>query len=267
MKPPADIPPTDWPRLERLGLLSSNFKLDKSKAFLNVGLALSPHREAGVGNVCPFATKGCIAACVANHSGMTVIPQSLRARIARTRAFFEDRERFVMLLMANIEGATLRAKRKGLPLAIRLNVGSDIAWEKVAPQLFTEFPQVIFYDYTKNTARVSQFLLGKAYGSTKVPPNYSLTYSYNENSASDTVRDILRAGGNVAVIMDTVYRPQRGRIDPLPLHWGAYPVVDGDRSDVRTPTTDGRGVIVGLRFKGGNRAKAKAIAAGFCQQV
>ncbi len=33
--------------------------------------------------------------------------------------------------------------------AVRLNDTSDLSWERLHPDLFTEFPNIQFYDYTK----------------------------------------------------------------------------------------------------------------------
>jgi hypothetical protein len=66
----------------------------------------------------------------------------------------------------------------------------------------------------------------------------------------------------VAVVFDVDYYPAVGRIGKLPKTWtiGKHtaPVIDGDKHDVRLPTVDGRGVVVGLRLKGTNKAKARA---------
>ena len=77
----------------------------------------------------------------------------------------------------------------------------------------------------------------------------------------------MRRGGNVAQVFDVDYHPQSGRIGDLPesiriqgRHW---PVVDGDKHDIRLPSIDGRGVVIGLRLKGTNAAKSRARRNGF----
>ena len=90
---------------------------------------------------------------------------------------------------------------------------------------------VQFYDYTKSFPRMVDFLTAKDY-----PSNYHLTFSRSElnDAECDTV---LRHGGNVAVVFDTVPDSFRGR-----------PVYNGDDSDLRF--LDPRGVWVGLKAKG-----------------
>jgi hypothetical protein len=83
----------------------------------------------------------------------------------------------------------------------------------------------------------------------KLPANYFLTFSRDVHNERLAER-FLSQGGNVAVVFGN------GR----PATCRGYPVIDGDRHDVRSPTMDGRGVVVGLTPKG---AKAKRDMSGF----
>ena len=56
-------------------------------------------------------------------------------------------------------------KSKVLP-AIRLNTYSDVIWERIFPIIFSEFPSIQFYDYSKVYQR--RF--------SKLPANYDLTF-------------------------------------------------------------------------------------------
>ena len=113
--------------------------------------------------------------------------------------------------------------------------------------IFQEFPEVQFYDYTKIANR-----------KVKDIPNYHLTWSYsnaNPNYASYLNQVMLDNIMNVAV----VYR------EPLPIgmtRWKGYPVVDGDQDDLRFLDPKG-GHIVALYAKG----KAKKDQTGFVQEV
>lgn len=217
-------------------LLSTNAKLEKSvQGYLILGLQLAPHKQAGVGNVCPNASAGCIQACLFT-SGMGVFPNVMEGRKKKTRLFFEDKKEFMRLLFKEIRAAIKKADKLGLKLAVRLNTISDIAWEKVKHEgqsTFEAFPNVQFYDYTKSPQRMSAFVAGD------MPNNYHLTFSRSEESANQKmVPAFLKALGNVAIVF-------RGK---LPKTWNGFKVVDGDKSDARFLDPDG--VVVGLVEKG-----------------
>lgn len=122
-----------------------------------------------------------------------------------------------------------------------------------------------FYDYTKIRARYRRYLDGK------LPANYALTFSRHEKHHTATIRSFLERGGNVAQVFDVDYYPAVGRIGELPtstrIHGRNYRVIDGDRHDVRLPSIDGRGVVIGLRLKGTNAAKSRARSNGFALPV
>ena len=174
------------------------------------------------------------------------------ARVAKTKAFFANPKQFVEDLAKDIEAAQRKAARDGLELCVRLNGTSDLPWENLGGQagvcLMRRFPDVRFYDYTKNPARIRAFLAGR------MPENYSLTFSRSECNG-ETALELAKAGANVAVVFAT----KKG--EDLPKEWAGRPVVDGDLHDLRF--LDGRGRIVGLRAKG----KAKKDESGFVVTV
>ena len=223
-----------------LGTGDSNAKLTKSdnsgKGYLTVGLSLSPANESGY-EVCASRSAGCTKACLFT-AGRGAYDNVKTARIAKTRLFFQDRENFLSRLRRELSSQLKRADKAGKRLAVRLNVLSDIPWEKIAPDLFSDFPDVQFYDYTKHVLRMK---------ADKRPANYHLTYSRSENN-DPLCRSVLKAGGNVAVVFDT---------PSLPAYWEEYPVINGDETDLRF--LDPAGVVVGLYAKG----RAKKDTSGF----
>lgn len=209
-------------------------------------LHLAPH-NLGTPNakatVCSDAVQACIDVCI-NTTGRGGINagtlDDIRARrtngiqlarIRRTEAFFADADAFVARMAREIRNFVRWADTRGQRAAVRLNGTSDIAWEKVAPELFALFPDVVFYDYTKAPVTKRPWL----------PVNYSLTMSYSGENW-DACRAALDHGRNVAV----VFAVKKGAA--LPSHHHGYAVVDGDETDLRF--LDPRGVIVGLRAKG-----------------
>jgi hypothetical protein len=210
-------------------LSQANHKQEKGVGFLSVGLTLTPRATGRSGrSLCPFATPGCAAACFAEYDRLAW-PKNKRVAVARTRLLAHDPARFFALLAADLARAHARARRLGIKLVCRLNVVSDVPFERECPDLFTRFPGVQFMDYTKNISRVLN---------PERPPNYHLTFSRSERNESDC-RRVLDAGGNVTVVF---------RRPPFPRSFWGYPVIDGDRNDLRF--LDPRPCIVGLKAKG-----------------
>jgi hypothetical protein len=210
-------------------LSQANHKQAKGARFLSVGLTLTPRTTGRAGRTfCSFATQGCAAACFAEHDRLAW-PQNKRVAVARTRLLTQNPEMFFVLLIDNLARESARAERLGVKLVCRLNVVSDVPFEREYPALFARFPGVQFMDYTKDVDRA----LNPAR-----PRHYHLTFSRSERNESDCLR-VLRAGANVPVVF---------RRPPFPrLFWG-YPVIDGDTNDLRF--LDCGPCIVGLRAKG-----------------
>jgi len=208
---------------------NANVKLDKSNAY---GLSLSPASTAGW-NVCRASSPGCRAACLAT-AGKGGLDSVQRGRLWKVALLASEPALFVRALAGEIRSAVARrpldrlGRSTGPLVPVRLNVLSDIAWERVAPALFS-IAGARFYDYTKRTDRVP-------------PANYHLTSSATERTADSGLADLADMYGSVAVVFDT----RRGHA--LPTTYAGCRVVDGDLSDSRW--TDDRGVIVGLRAKG-----------------
>jgi hypothetical protein len=233
------------------------FSVDSPKAvkaqkygWLNAINYMAPHRLAGVGNLCPHASAGCIALCLGEHSGNAVLyPAVLKSRIAKARYFMKDRKAFLIEMEQHMRAARRNAAKAGLKLCIRLNGATDLAWEGLAPHLFEAFKDVQFVDYTKSVKRAL------AHAASKLPSNYHLTFSRSETNEADCER-VLAAGGNVAVVFAGAF----------PEHYLGHRVVDGDQSDLRhlDRSSDDKarygGLVVALSPKG---RKAKADKSGF----
>jgi hypothetical protein len=171
----------------------------------------------------------------------------------RTEWLFSDPGSFYQALERELRLLQRRADRQGKVAYCRLNVASDLDWSAVV----TRFPHIRFYDYTKVRSRVAKAIDGRW------PENYSLTLSHSERVQWRTVERTLLAGLNVSVVFDTEYLPQVGRVGELPASYRGFPVVDGDLHDLRHPDFDGRGNLIGLRFKGSRKLLGQAIKRGF----
>ena len=215
-------------------------------------LHLAPADLSGF-NTCPKATAGCKAACLntAGRGGMFKKGESTNmiqeARIRKTAFFFEERAGFMEWLVADIKLAIKQSAKKGLIPVFRLNGTSDLSWEKyevirdgkLYRNIFTAFPNVQFYDYTK--------VLGRKISDFK---NYHLTFSAADGNDADVMKAIQQSY-NVAAVFGIK------KTDPMPESYNGLPVFNGDESDLRF--LDPKGVVVGLYAKG----KAKKDITGF----
>jgi hypothetical protein len=234
------------------------FSVDNPKAlkaqklgWLNAINYMAPHRLANVGNLCPNASKGCIALCLGEHSGNAALyPAVIRSRIAKAQYFMRDRKAFIAEMIGHIAKLEAAAAAAKLKLCVRLNGATDIGWEGMHDAdgftIFANFPRVQFVDYTKSPKRALAHARGE------FPKNYHLTFSRSETNWADCV-DVLTAGGNVAVVSSC----------PMPALYRGWTCIDGDQSDLRHLDASGgerRSLIVWLSPKG---SKAKADKSGF----
>lgn len=213
-------------------LTKSNSKILKSLGlgYETYGLHLSPFTFNSTGkNVCPFATKECVKSCL-NTAGRGKFSKTQEARVRRTDKFFKDRDSFLQQMKKEFESIERRRIKYDLKIAVRLNLTSDISWEKLminGKSLIDSFPNFIFYDYTKNPNKQSL-------------PNYYLTFSYSGINW-DICESYLKNNTNVSVVFNL------NKKDTLPETYRGYKVIDGDNHDLRF--LDEKGVVVGLKFK------------------
>lgn len=233
-----------------------NTKLAKSNArsetYKTWGLSLAPADESGVINVCASASVGCKSACL-DHQGMAAVWDSIRAsRIAKTVLWDQDKGYFLSMLRHELDNIVKQSDREGFKPAIRLNVFSDIMWEKYG--IIDDYKSIQWYDYTKHAVRVGE-----------VRPNYWTTFSRSESNQAECL-DVLRAGGNVAVAFADTNKPyvgNRAQYQDLPETWEGFPVFDADQDDERWKDPRG-GIVVGLRLKAhSHEERADAIDSGF----
>lgn len=198
------------------------------KGHPTVSLALAPATGSGIANTCPAAVPSCIAACLGHSAGRMVMPAAGDAREWRTVLAATDPVAFLSIIAHEVGTAVGQHRRIGL----RLNIASDVRWERVAPWILT-MRGVAAYDYTKWPLHLRDGLDG----------SYRLTLSHAGAVNREACLSALDAGGNVAVVFAT----RRG--EPLPPSWHGHRVIDGDLTDFRPG--DPEGVVVGLRAKGG----------------
>ena len=198
--------------------VNSSAKIEKSarKEVDTLILYLAASNNAGV-ELCKSATRECRALCLvcSGRAKMENGRDHSKRKIAIARVikswimhFREDIARAV--LAHEIESKQKSALRKGRSFACRLNGTSDIDHSKT----IAAFPDVPFYDYTKNNLPDS------------LPGNYSICYSF-ANLSPGRVRQYRKAiamGLNIAV---PVHADAFKRAISLPYAF------DADRDDLR----------------------------------
>ena len=222
----------------KMSLISvgTNAKTKKGDSDLAVTaiMYLAPSTISGY-ETCPSKSKGCSEACLftAGRGAMNSVQQ---ARVRKTKLFFEKQDQFLADLKNDLTLFDSYCKQEGLQGYVRLNGTSDIKWEDF--DLFSSFPSIRFYDYTKRTDRDFENL----------PSNYKLTFSRSEDTTDEELLDLVK-NINVSVVFTQVPETHLG-----------IKVIEGDLTDLRWE--DPGNVIIGLSAKGA----AKKDSSGFVIQ-
>lgn len=153
-----------------------------------------------------------------------------KARIGKTKLFFEDRKQFLFELHKDLAALERNSKKKKMIAAVRLNGLSDLSWEEIDSSIFKY--DIQYWDYTKIKKRYINFLEGR------LPSNYHLTFSQSEKN-QNIIQDIMNkyTKYNFAVVFHNV-----------PSTYNGLDVINGDEHDFRF--LDKPNTIVGLKAKG-----------------
>lgn len=230
--------------------VNSNAKTVKNAKVANTEtgvLYLAPNVLSGI-NVCVFAERAkCIDPCL-NTAGRGQMTGVQVARVRKTQYFFNNKNMFMNDLCEDIRKLIVKATNKNMIPSVRLNGTSDLNWEKIGftisdqnakklgivsgyyKNIFSVFPNVQFYDYTKNPFRNIENI-----------PNYDLTFSY---SGVDTYQELVQVAESKGMKMAVVFRDK----ETIPSVWKGRTVIDGDKHDARF--MDPAGAIVALYAKG-----------------
>lgn len=219
--------------LSYLGGINTSSKIAKGLKYdeMTYILYLAPAKMSGY-EVCPMRSKECTKACN-NESGqnrMDIHKNTInKARITKTKLFFENRPFFMGWLVDEIRSAQRKAVAAGKHFSVRLNGTSDLSPEQFnldGKNILELFPDVQFYDYTKVFKRIQ---LSKKYS------NYDLTFSFSGTNIGESLL-ALEQEIRVAVVFEE-----------MPAQYWGVPVVDGDLYDMRYQ--DPKKVVIGLKFK------------------
>jgi hypothetical protein len=228
-------------------ILGTSVKVEKSTKFgvLTGVIYLTPSvgaRKYGVKtNLCPFASPACKAECLRWNSSRLQMYDPVNAGYWKTLLWEYDRPLYRSLLRNEVKRHIVRAQELDLIPAIRTDGTSDIGIPRRFPQMF---PDVSWYNYTKNPHRMGTFLNGQ------MPDNVHLVFSRSETNIDYCMRVLQRRGTVACVFEDLHLAVKTGYM--------GYPVIDGDLHDYRP--NDERASWIGLSPKG---KMAKADKRGF----
>lgn len=231
-----------------------------------------PQRIGSKFTWCQGSSKECRDSCLIFAGQNASERYNTYRKVAQAHALLGQPTAFMRVLMESIDKwlgdcAFYRRPdpRQEFAPMFRLNVLSDIPWERIAPWLFDHYrgksgengKPLTFYDYTKVPGRR---------GLRDFPDNYDLTFSLSGTDVNEqyAIEEIERYNSRLAVVF-LAYKKDDGtwqtllkkgeeaqRQIPLPkkpFKIGRHylEIVDGDLSDARP--NDPSGVCVGLRWK------------------
>ena len=225
-------------------LLGTSSKVEKGETekVLTVVLYMAAASSSGF-NLCPWATPGCIKACLGHSTGRLKMNSSQRAQVRKALLFKLYPAYFLRRIVAELTLHACEAQALGMTAAARLNGSTDIPWEKYLNTEAIQAMGVTLYDYTKAPARARK------------TAGYHLTYSVSESidSAIEASQWLAR-GGNAAVVVaaedsDKLKDAKRVHLNMVQNRqgWG-WPTHSGEDTDLRF--TDPAGHVVVLYAKG-----------------
>jgi hypothetical protein len=227
-------------------LTTRQYKLQKGNkaGYATFGVQLAPANAAGLGTICASAGQ-CIIGCI-GETGLNAFPSHRSARVKRTILYRKFPQAFYDQLQREIDSWKRSQTKAGYELAARPNVLSD--QPLMAHTIARLNPDIAVYDYTKLPRPASRRL-----------PNYHLTYSYSEKTTAADLQHCIDNRMNIAVILNLTRNQRMPKF--LTLRGRTYPVIDGDKHDLRFKDPSDQTYIVGLRWKL-SKDSAERLAAG-----
>jgi hypothetical protein len=218
-----------------LGINSSSKIIKGKKLNIHTGvLYLASHTMVASKTLCPNAIRnGCHVDCLVS-SGMLGMKAQQIAMISRTLYYLNFKKEFMAQLRLEINKGY---KKYGNSFAVRLNGTSDINWKDIV----NEFPNVQFYDYTKNK---NMMIKNK---------NKNHHYTFSGSMFSDYSRGQLKQAINEGLNIAIAFNTKESKKDTLKIPKQLFnnkPLVSFDDTDVRFK--DKRGSVGYLKRKGSN---------------
>jgi hypothetical protein len=252
--------------MSELKLLTRPAAQSKLKKSLGINIMTFGHHLAAAntsghevchGSLYKGAELPCRAICLNTAGRASMVDSSgvnriLDARVRKTKLLFQDRDAYLDLLRKDIKLGIKKAKKEGMKPSFRLNTTSDLPF--VDWGLAKEFPEAMFYDYTKVLSRMRNFIAGK------YNDNVYFTWSWRgADNDEEILKEVISAKKNVAIPFALK------KNQALPKKFLDIDIIDGDLHDYRP--SDDPGKIVGLRLKAApstkDRAHRESIGADF----
>lgn len=203
------------PKIEKTKGVNSFKMKGKRLVFEPYLINLLPAKQSGI-NLCICATKHCAATCLHTAGNVGALMDKTMARLRKSWFIALDRDRAFAQIVNQIENKkqevddfNRKSKDEHKQMIIRLNGTSDLIWRvlvgKDGRNLFDMFPDIVFYDYSKDQNEMDHFIRGEIIDEEgnnlgKFPSNYHLTLSYGGPGGNvASYRNTLIAGENLAV--------------------------------------------------------------------
>lgn len=210
----------------------NNTKLIKTAKGSKVPVVLAGLSMMPTLALCPNSKKAkCLELCLVDSGFSEVFDSVNVARQKKTDWFMQDRDGFLQQLKRELTNLDKYAKKHNKKAIVRLNVLSDIPWERYnIPQ---QFPDIKFYDYTKRSNRLG-----------RMPENYGLMFSWSGADDYQTeVNNALKTDTPITVVFSK----------ELPEYYLGRKVYNGDISDL--DNLDQKNMVIGLLLKGNKNKK------------
>ena len=227
-----------------MSLLGHNRKTDKSKMDTKT-LTLLPVLHGA----CPNAVE-CKPVCL-RGSGQGAMPAVDKARERKADWRHEDLSEFMTQLVKELKAFDRKMCKENKIGGVRLNTLTDFEYRDLVDM--ESYKHIIFYDYTKDQARMQDWIDGKC------PANYHLTFSWQPANDAFAMR-VIKAGYLVARVLFMNGK----RDDVMPSTLEGYPVISGDDSDERPsdPRVSGWLGLIAKGSAGGRAEHCKEIKNG-----
>ena len=187
----------------------------KKVLFVPYIINLLPAKQSGI-NLCVCATKHCASTCLHSAGAVQYLINKTLGRLRKTWFIALDREKAFGQIVKQIENKkkevdelNRKSDKEHYQMIVRLNGTSDLVWramtDKNGRNVFDMFPDIVFYDYSKQMKEMDHFIKGeiideKGNNLGKFPPNYHLTLSYGGKGGNmNDYKRTLEAGENLAV--------------------------------------------------------------------
>lgn len=206
-----------------------------------------------------------MSAAKQGHKG--VVRLNATSDISWEAVRFPEDPQAVAALLEEVLPSVIRADLKSYwgqigdaaPGRVRDRMVAALSHRLAGSSVVEAFPDIQFYDYTKNPGRAIKSIRARNGDPVNWPSNYYLIFSLAEDNKA-IARRILDMGGTVAAVFNMLnVADAKG---DFPKTWYGYPIFDADQHDYRFLDTPGS--IAGLRTKG--EAKFRETDYGFVIQ-